>query len=206
MPSRKELLMRPALTVLAAAAALALLPSTAGAKKLVAARACDDDGCQAITVASKLRGMEEGTPAAAPERGAPFYRIRMTVRFAKRQTDTWTLVYVPSDGLVRVGGQFGGYEWLAATPRGQRGFDRLVRGLEPRPASELRGVGAEASEPVAQVDEVVPAPVADEDGGLPWTLLLIPGGLALAWTTWRVTKPHLRRTGAHGALARDDLS
>jgi hypothetical protein len=205
MPSRKELPMRPSITVLAATAALALLPGTAGAKELVAARACDDDGCQTITAASKLRGMEEGTPTAAPERGAPFYRIRMTVRVAKRQTDSWTLVYVPSEGLLRVGGQYGNDEWLAATPAGRRGFDRVVRGLEPQPASELRGVG-EASEPVARVDEVVPAPASDEDGGLPWTLLLIPGGLALAWTTWRVTKPHLRRTGTHGPLARDDVS
>lgn len=197
--------MRPSITVLAAAAGLALLPGTAGAKELVAARACDDDGCQTITAASKLRGMEEGTPAAAPERGAPFYRVRMTVKVPRDGTHSWTLVYVPSEGLLRVGGQYGNDEWLAATPDGRRGFDRLVRGLEPQPASALRGVG-DASEPVARVDEVVPAPATDGDGGLPWTLLLIPGGLALAWTTWRVTKPHLRRTGAHGSLARDDVS
>jgi hypothetical protein len=128
--------MRPALTVLAAAAALALLPpGTAGAKELTKARACDADGCQAITAASKLRGMEEGTPTDGPKQGAPFYRIRMTVEAEPGHTDSWTLVYVPSQGKLRVRGEFGGYDWLAATPRGQRGFDRVVRGLEPRPAS-----------------------------------------------------------------------
>ena len=69
-----------------------------------------------------------------------------------------------------------------------------MRGLEPQPASELRGVGVEA--PQAQVDEVVlpPAPAPDDGGGFPWTLLLIPGGLALAWATWRVT-PGRRSSG-----------
>ena len=86
--------------------------------------------------------MEEGTPTAAPKQGAPFYRIRMTVKIDKGQTDSWTLVYVPSQGLLRTNGEFG-FEWLATTPRGQRGFDRVVQGLEPQPASALRGVGAD---------------------------------------------------------------
>ena len=71
-----------------------------------------------------------------------------------------------------------------------------MRGLEPRPASALRGVGVEP--PQAQVDEVVlpPEPAPDGGGSVPWTLLLIPGGVALAWATWRVARPHLGRTAA----------
>lgn len=195
MPSREERVMRLAVPVLAPVAALALLPGAAHAKELTKARACDADGCQAITAAAKLRSMEEGTPANAPKQGAPFYRIRMTVAIDKGRTDSWTLVYVPSLGLLRTGGEFG-YEWLAATPRGRRGFDRVVRGLEPQPASALGGVGVEP--PRAQVDEVVlaPEPAPDGGGGLPWTLLLIPGGLALAWAAWRVYRPRLGRTAA----------
>lgn len=196
--------MRLATSLLTAAAVLALLPGSAQSKELTEARACDADGCQAITAASKLRGMEGGTPTDAPKQGAPFYRIRMTVQVEKGHTDSWTLVYVPSQGLLRVQGQFGGYDWLAATPRGQRGFDRVVRGLEPQPASELGGVGV--PQPQARVDEVVlpPAPAPD-DGGFPWALLLIPGGLALAWTAWRVAKPRLGRAAGHGPLARHDV-
>ena len=187
--------MRLAVPVLAATAALALLPAAAHAKELTKARACDADGCQAITAAAKLRGMEEGTPTDAPKRGAPFYRIRMTVAIDEGRTDSWMLVYVPSLGLLRTEGEFG-YEWLAPTPQGKRGFDRVVRGLEPRPASGLGGVGVEP--PQAQVDEVVlpPEPAPDGGGSLPWTLLLIPGGLALAWAAWRVGRPRLGRTAA----------
>jgi hypothetical protein len=107
---------------------------------------------------------------------------------------------------MRTDGEFG-FEWLAATPRGQRGFDRVVQGLEPQPASELRGVGVDASGPVAQVDEVVlpPAPAPD-GGGFPWILLLIPAGAAVAAAAWRLTKPRLGRTAAHGPLPGHDVS
>jgi hypothetical protein len=96
----------------------------------------------------------------------------------------YVLAYVPSSGLMRVEGQFGRHDWLAATPHGRRGFDRLVRGLQPLPARKLHGAGAAADEyavPEARVDEVVNPPASPNGGsGFPWTLLLIPGGLALA--------------------------
>lgn len=189
-----------------AVAAIALLAGPAQAKELTAARACDDDGCNTIKGAAALRGMDGGTPTSAPEKGAPFYRIHTTVKVPGEKDFHNTFVYVPSAGALRFPGQYGAYEWLAATPSGRRGFDRLVRGLEPLPAARLKGVGVK--EPVAKVDEVVPAPVvADEDGGgLPWTLLLIPGGIALAAAAWRVTKSRRGRTAAHGPLARERVS
>ena len=171
-----------------AIAALALLAGPAHAKELTAARACDDDGCNTIKGAAALRGMDGGTTTSAPEKGAPFYRVHTTVKVTGEKDFHNTFVYVPSTGVLRFPGQYDAYEWLAATPRGRRAFDRLVRGLEPLPAAKLRGVGAEA--PTAQVDEVVPAPVVDDGdgGGFPWALLLIPGGLVLAGAGWRVTK------------------
>ena len=134
--------MRLATSFLAAAAALALLPGAAQAKELTKARACDADGCQAITAASKLRGMEEGTPTAAPKQGAPFYRIRMTVKIDKGQTDSWTLVYVPSQGCCAPTASSAS----SGSPRrraGSAGSTASCSGLEPQPASALRGVGVE---------------------------------------------------------------
>jgi len=189
-----------------AVAALALFAGPADAKELTAARACDDDGCNTIKGAAALRGMDEGTPTSAPDRGAPFYRVHTTVKVPGEKDFHNTFVYVPSAGALRFPGQYDAYEWLAVTPRGRRAFDRLVRGLEPLPAVRLKGVGAE--EPVAKVDEVVPAPVAGAGGGggLPSTLLLIPGAIALGVAGWAVTKSRRRRTAAHGAIARERVS
>jgi hypothetical protein len=208
MPSRKDLTVRLATPLLTAAALLALVPGAAHAKELASARACDDDGCRTITAKGQLRGMEEGEPTSGPAKGAPFYRVHMRVRIEGQKDSRFTLVYVPSGALLRVQGQYGGYDWLAATPNGRRGFERLTRGLEPLPARRLRGVGADAAAPVAQVDEVV-APPTPGDGGFPWTVILIPGALALggaALAARRATKPRLGRTGAQRPLARDDAS
>jgi hypothetical protein len=189
------------------AAALALVPATAHAKEVASARACDDDGCRTIAAKRTLRAMEGGAPVAAPAKGAPFHRVRMTVTIEGAEDFAYTMAYVPSAGLTRFRGEGGGYEWLAATPRARRGFEHLVRGLDPLPARRLRGVGAVEEEPVAQVHKVVPAAVhGDDGGGFPWTLLLIPGGLVLAAAAWRVTKSRAARTGAHGPLARERVS
>jgi len=210
--SPKELTMRLIPTAVAATAALALLaPAAAEAKEVSKARACDADGCRTITDRSTLRGMEGGQPAEAPAEGAPFYRVRMTVDIEGEEKFAYTLVYVPSEGLLRFRGEFGGYDWLAATPEGLTGFKRLTKGLEPLPGRKLRGAGAEA--PQAQVDEVVVAPAGgaggggDDGGGLPWTLLLIPGGAALAAVVARrALMPRRAQPAAPGALAPDDLS
>jgi hypothetical protein len=198
--------MRPTTVALAFAAVIALVPASAHAKEVASARACDGDGCRTITDESTLRAMEGGAPTTAPATGAPFHRVEMTLKVPGEKDHAFTMVYVPSQALMRFHGEFGDYEWLAATESATRAFDRLVRGLEPLPAGRLRGVGEQ--EPTAQVHKVVPAPAGDDDGGgFPWTLLLIPGGLALAAAgAWRVTKARAARTGAHGPLARQRLS
>jgi hypothetical protein len=171
--------MRP--VTIALAAVVAFVPASAQAKEVAKARACDDHGCNAITAKRTLRQMEGGSPTEAPARGAPFHRIRMTLGVPGEKAAGYTIAYVPSAGLTRYGGEFGDYEWLALTPAARRGFDRLVRGLEPLPARRLRG--ARVEEPVAKVHKVVPgASFRGRDGGgsFPWLLLAIPGGLGLA--------------------------
>jgi len=197
MPSRKELTVRLAAPLLTAAVLTAALAAPAQAKELAAARACDDDGCRTITAAAALRGMEEGSPTSAPEKGAPFYRVRMRVRVEGEKDFRYTLVYVPSAGLVRVRGQWDRYDWLSLTPSGRHGFERLTRGLKPEPAAGLRGVGAQDAQPSAQVDEVVAPPAPAPDDGFPWTVVLIGGALALAGGGVAV-----RRVAKHAAAAR----
>jgi hypothetical protein len=190
---------KPLLSVAGSLVVLALLPASAHAKELTSARACDPDGCRTITDRATLRGMEEGQPTTAPERAAPFHRIRMTVKVEGAEELAYTMVFVPSAGLLRFGSERDGYEWLAPTPRSLSGFKRLTRGLEPLPAATLRDAGEEP--PQAKVHEVVLPPAAADDGGVPWAILLIPAGAALAIVGLRAAKP---RTAPHRALPRDE--
>jgi hypothetical protein len=148
----------------AAAAAALLLPAGATAKELASARACGAGGdCRTISDPGRLAGMIEGAPATAPHAGAPFYRVRMTIAHAGEEVYRFTVSYVPSSGLL-LNDDDG--NWMHATPRGRRGFDRLVRGLEPLPGGRLRGIAPAPFEPPAPAS----AP-ADDGGGTPWTLL-----------------------------------
>jgi hypothetical protein len=187
--------MRPVTAGFALAAVLALLPASAHAKEVASARACDADGCNAITDRGTLRQMEEGAPTDAPAAGAPFHRVRMTVKVPGEKDHVYTMVYVPSKALMRFGDARVGYEWLAATPRSERAFERLVRGLEPLPARRLRAAAVE--EPVAQVHKVVPGASfrGGDGGGFPWLVLLaVPAALALAVAglRGRAWRPRLR--------------
>jgi len=208
MQSRRELTVRLATPLLTAAVLTAVVAGPVSAKELAAARACDDDGCRTITAAAALRGMDGGEPTSAPDKRAPFYRVRMRVRVEGAKDFRYTLLYVPAAGLVRVRGQWNRYDWLAVTPSGRRGFDRLTRGLKPEPAAQLRrGVGAERPLPAARVDEVVPPPAPGPGGGFPWTVVLIAGALALAGAgvVARRASKHGLAPG-HTPLARDDVS
>ena len=195
--------MRLAIFALAAAAVVALVPASAHAKEIVSARSCDADGCRTISGAGALRGMAEGRPTAAPVRGLPFHRVRLTVRAENVDEFAYTIAYVPSSGLLRFRAQGGGYEWLAATPQGLQGFERLTRGLEPLAGRRLQGVGSDNGLPEAKVDEVVQAPAASDGSGFPWVVVLVGAALALAVLSWRVARPYI---GAHATLARDDVA
>jgi hypothetical protein len=150
--------------IAAALAVLALVPASAQAKQLWSARACDAGTCRTITDARTLRVLLDGTPATAPTPAAPFHRVRMTMDTARDGEYGYTMVYVPSAGLMRFGRDY----WVAASPRARRAFERLLSGLEPLPARR-----AAAAVP-ADVD-----PRVSRDGGAggpPWPLVAL--GLA----------------------------
>jgi hypothetical protein len=206
MQSGKELVMRLATALVSTAAAFAVLSGSAQAKELASARACDAGGCRTITDRATLRWLQDGQPAPAPARGAPFHSIRMTVKHGGGPEDfVYGLAYVPSAELLRFRGE-GGYDWIAASPRAVRGLERLIRGLEPKPAGKLRGVALREDVPQPQVHRVVPAPRAATGDDFPWTLLLIPAGLALAAAAWRIRRSRGGQAAAHGPLTGQRLS
>jgi hypothetical protein len=184
----------------AAAAVAALLPATAQAKELTSARACGADDCRTISSAAALRGMDDGTPTAAPHGGAPFYRVRMTIGVDGHEEFRYTLAYVPSGGLLRVKRDTVGYDWMTATPAGRRAFDSLVRGLEPLPAAGLRGL---APAPVAPEPAAPAAPAVPDPGGPPWVLLLAGGALALAVLALALRRTAVLARGRHATAGQD---
>jgi hypothetical protein len=192
MPVRKDRAMLRSASVAIAAAALALAPAApAGAKEPTSAQACDADLCNTVTNKGALRALQEQAPAKAPQRAAPFYRVRTTISAGPDEEFRFTTAYVPSLRLLRDYEPATGYLWLTPSPRATRVLERLTRGLEPIPARRLRGVATDAPSTNAATP---PAPPGD-GGGMPWFLILVPvvvvaGG---AWAA-RQHRLHLRPT------------
>src|SRR4051794_424098 len=140
MPTPKDLPMRLALPAVLVTAALALVPAAAQAKEVVSARACDAAACQTIKDVGTLRAMSSGDPTGPPSQAAPFYRVRMKMRSGDEGGFSYRVSYVPSAGVLLVRGERGSLDWMELSAAGRAGFDRLVEGLRPVPASELGGV------------------------------------------------------------------
>ena len=176
----------------AASAALVLalvVAAPAGAKELSAARACDADRCNTVTSHGRVAALMDQRPAAAPERSAPFHRVRFTVNDPDGSDVHFTVAYVPALGLVRERPSMNGETlWAKPSRRAIRAFDRLTRGLEPIPAKRLRGVAAARTSAAAPSprsgDAAAPSPRSG--GGATWWLVLVaPAVAAVVWAARR---------------------
>lgn len=159
---------------------LMLLPAaTAAAKEPVAATVCGPSDCTTVKDRETLFAIGgDGGPGQPPERGAPWYPVRMIIKIDRGRHDSFALAIVPSTGMTRYSDGEGGYSWVAASPRAKRAYRRITRGLEAFPANTLEGVGPMK----ARVDEVIlppkQEPAAATDGGsspVPW----IAGGVVV---------------------------
>jgi hypothetical protein len=113
------------------------LPSTASAKEVVGATICGAESCRTLSGAEVGHDVwPDSTPAESP-RAAPFVRVSVDVRAEEGELVTVESVFVPSLGLI--GGDEG---WMR--PIDGTGLERLARGLEPFPASEMPGAAAPA--------------------------------------------------------------
>jgi hypothetical protein len=168
---------------------MSLAPAGAAfAKEPVKAKVCGASDCRETKDRGALMALTQGgPPTTPPSHAAPWYRVTMTIEIDRGRHDTFPMAIVPSEGLMRGGDATEGYSWMPVSAAGSREYRRITRGLEPRAASALGGIGA----PEVRVDEVVLPPREDEpDGGssspLPWIgggLVLL--GLAGALLRWR---------------------
>jgi hypothetical protein len=157
---------------------MSLAPAGAAfAKEPVKAKVCGASDCRETKDRGALMALTEGgPPTTPPSRGAAWYRVTMTIEIDRGRHDTFPMAIVPSEGLMRGGDATGGYTWMPVSEAAAREYRRITRGLEPRAASALEGIGA----PKVRVDEVVlprEEPQSDAGGAspLPW----IAGGLVL---------------------------
>ena len=147
------------------------------AKEPVKAKVCGASDCRETNDRDALMALAEGGPPTSPPRhGAAWYEVTMTIEIDRGRHDTFPMAIVPSKGLMRGGDATGGYTWMPVSEAAAREYRRITRGLEPRAASALEGIGA----PKVRVDEVVlprEEPQSDAGGAspLPW----IAGGLVL---------------------------
>jgi hypothetical protein len=157
---------------------MSLAPAGAAfAKEPVKAKVCGASDCRETKDRGALMALTEGgPPTSPPSQGAAWYQVTMTIATGPDQRDTFPMAILPSEGLMRGGDATGGYTWMPVSEAGAREYRRITRGLEPRAASALEGIGA----PKVRVDEVVlprEEPQSDAGGAspLPW----IAGGLVL---------------------------
>jgi hypothetical protein len=162
--------LRPAL--IAVSALLAAAPAVS-AKEISKVTVCGDDGdCASVTAREIGRGgldelaaiTAEGPP---PEKAAPWYRIKITMAYHDGEGtghNSWTVAYVPSEGMIRGQGDGGRPVWGLAVPESRRILSKLTAGVEPLPASRLTGL--HVTPPAAQVSEVFsPARPAEPTDG-----------------------------------------
>jgi hypothetical protein len=185
------------LTLPIMAIALLLPAGSAAAKEPVAMKICGSSDCTTVKDRETMMTLfEGGGPGTPPNRGVPWYSMRIAIDTGQERADYFDQVVVPSRGLVRVEDPEGGFTWMSMSRRAADESRRLTRGIEAFPASDLKGTGP----PKVRVDEVVlpepePAPAADGGGSspLPWIaggVVLL--GLALALLRWR-GRPWFRR-------------
>jgi hypothetical protein len=173
--------------------ALALaFPAAAAAKEITRVDVCGVAGCGHVTDRGAVQAFIEGDDmaAAAPRGAQRSYSLKIFVRDdAGQAMQGWTSHWLPAAGVVAFEEDAGEFLFSPVGPKLERVLRDAARGREARAARRF----GQKARPVAQINEVVPAPAAAKvaragDGGGPpylWIgvavgLLLVGGGAARA--------------------------
>jgi hypothetical protein len=170
------------LSLITAVAALAL-PATAVAKEPVKATVCGAGGCVTSKDRAAILPLTEGGPLApGPSKGAPAYRVRLTIAAGETSsgrphTESFTTWFAPS--LHRMRGADG--TWMELPTATLAALRHVAPGLRPFPAARLplggqySGPGSDSLAPETYAPQPAPAPEASA-GRSP----LLLGGIGLA--------------------------
>ena len=173
-------------TTLLALALVLAAAGPAGAKELASVKVCGEQGCRTTSAKGQDGRFLDGGAITSPPTGrAPFYRVtfRMAIpESASADEPTWTVLYVPSKGVIRSPDDGRGTaQWLEMRPDQRAAYATAARGLEPLPADALPGVRAPATAP-------------SSDGGVAGWLIGLAAAVAVAAAALAATVVR-RRTG-----------
>ena len=166
---------RSPLTLLIAAAVLALTAAPAAAKGVKSAELCGASECVPVDRGEFRDGeaLFGGTPSDPPRHGEAWYslRVHMYGHPGPLRFDA-----VPGSGYVRMPGEISGPRWLSMTADQQAIYRRLTTDLAPYPGEQLKGLGAPQLPAAFDRPPVVIDDSDDGGGSFPWLIVL--GGLA----------------------------
>jgi hypothetical protein len=141
--------MRRLLAATAATTALAL-PAAGQAKEIGSLKVCGPGHCHAVTARAAMNAfLEDGYETLAPKSGGAFYEVRARMRHGGEDAGGFTVLYVPSAGLLRAEADYGKHRWLRPAGVTARALRRAARGLRPYPADELGPVREPSPAPAA---------------------------------------------------------
>jgi hypothetical protein len=151
--------------VLALLAALAL-PTAAGAKEVSSLSVCGPGSCHMIKDRAAMREFPGGGyETLAPKSGGAFYKVNAHMRHEGEDAGGYTVLYVPSVGLLRADSDSPRYKWLEPAAATASALRRAVRGLRPYPADQLGPVREPSPAPAESPPARVSSPASG--GGFP---------------------------------------
>jgi hypothetical protein len=163
------------------------LAGGAAAKEIESAKVCGASDCRTVTEHKALVALSRGGPPADPPDAAAFFRVQLTMR-GDGERATFPVAIVPAARLLRDGNTADGYRWFHVPAGVVREYRRITRGLEPLPASKLRGLSPRK----ARVDEVVLPPEQPEPTtsslAWPWIVSGLAGAAVLLLAVGRLRR------------------
>jgi hypothetical protein len=181
--------MRRLVLSLAAATALAVA-APAGAKELVKAELCGPVGCATVTDRDDLRLVPTGgeTTAGPPPMSA-YQRLEITVQDGPDRGDTnsWTVWYVPSAGMLAGPGVTGDTTFWPVDGEAATFMKRLAKTVEPFPAPRItealvdgRPVSGDPSTYARLFSQRSTG--STRDGGVDWIAVQLDSPASSPWT------------------------
>ncbi len=174
---------------------LLLAAAPAAAKEVSSAKVCGSNGCHEVKDRALLAAIPEGGPPAPPPKHlSGWYRATLTVR-AGDARDRFSVQVVL--GSRYFGGGYdpaaGAYTWSHMADNTVAAYRRITRGLEPFPASTLRGLHPRPLD-TRVVEVVTPPAEPGSGGGFPWLPAALGAAAAALLAAAGLTAVRRRRT------------
>jgi len=111
-----------------------IVAAPATAKELAMAKVCGESGCTTVKDKGDLMAFADShSSSAEPPDAAPFVTVELVVDIGQGRTDSWTVDYVPSAGVIRSPGEFGDDTWWTVSPSANTAMVERLTDITPYP-------------------------------------------------------------------------